>query len=54
MTATSLTFQAKECFLFQKGRDEEREIEKEAKEGKEKGNKKTRIPTKENQEYITH
>ena len=42
-------------FFFKKGEiDEEREIEKEAKEGKERGNKKTRIPAKENQEYITH
>lgn len=37
-------------FFFKKGEiDEEREIEKEVKEGKERGNKKTRLTTKENQ-----
>ena len=57
MTATSLTFQAKECFSFSKREIEvggERETEKEVKEGKERGNKKTRITTKESQEFISH
>lgn len=50
-------FPGKRVLSFSKREREiggERETEKEVKEGKERGNKKTRITTKENQEYITH